>query len=251
VGVHFDRNGFAYTLDSATGEVVVVSPFRYVNWARGVDARTKRPVRVADKETHQDLNVQNICPSAIGGRDQQPAAFSPRTQFFYTPTVNLCMDYRGMEANYIAGTPYLGADVWMYAGPEGNRGEFIAWDASTGRKVWGVPEQFPIWSGALVTAGDVVFYGTMDGWFKALDAHDGRLLWKFKLGSGVVGNPIAFEAPDGREYVAVYAGMGGWAGAVALGLSPDDPTGALGAIGAMGDLPKYTSPGGMVYVFGL
>jgi PQQ-dependent dehydrogenase (methanol/ethanol family) len=251
VVVHFDRNGFAYTIDRATGEVLIASPFEYLNWARGVDGRTGRPSRVTDKETHQGLNVQNICPSAIGGRDQQPAAFSPRTRLFYTPTAHLCMDYRGMEANYIAGTPYLGADVWMYAGPDGHRGKFIAWDAATGRKVWGIPEEFPVWSGALATAGDLVFYGTMDGWFKAVDARTGQLLWKFKLGSGVVGNPIAFLGPDGKEYVAIYAGIGGWAGAVALGLSPDDPTGALGAIGATGDLPKYTAPGGTVYVFGL
>jgi len=128
---------------------------------------------------------------------------------------------------------------------------FIAWDAATGKKVWGITERFPVWSGALVTAGDVVFYGTVDGWFKAADAHTGKVLWQFKTGSGIIGKAMTFAGPDQKQYVAVYAGIGGWLGAVALGLSTDDPTAALGAVGAAPDLPQYTAPGGTVYVFGL
>lgn len=251
--VHFDRNGFAYTVDRATGQVLVAKPYAPINWATGVDSVTGRPARVAAKETHQGINTQDICPSSTGARDQQPAAFSPRTQWFYTPTTNLCMDYQGLLANYIAGTPYLGADVRMYAGPGGmdKRGEFIAWDPAAGKKVWGITERFPVWSGALVTAGDVVFYGTVDGWFKAADAHTGKVLWRFKTGSGIIGNAMTFMGPDQKQYVAVYAGIGGWLGAVALGLSTNDPTAALGAVGAAPDLPQYTAPGGTVYVFGL
>jgi alcohol dehydrogenase (cytochrome c) len=252
VVVHFDRNGFAYTIDRATGEVLVAKPYQYVNWSSGVDLANGRPVRVPAKTTHQDVNTRNICPSSTGARDQQPAAFSPRTGLFYTPTTNLCMDYKGLDASYIAGTPYLGADVRMYAGPGGDRGEFIAWDAVQGRKIWGIKERFPVWSGALATAGDVVFYGSMDGWFNAVDAKNGKLLWKFKTGSGIIGNPMTYLGPDGKQYVAVYSGIGGWAGAVALaGMDNSDPTAALGAVGAMTDLPKYTAPGNTVYVFAL
>ncbi len=253
VVVHFDRNGFAYTLDRVTGQVLVAKPYQYINWATGVDSVTGRPHVVSGKATHQGVNTQNICPSSTGARDQQPAAFSPRTQLFYTPSTDLCMDYAGLPVNYIAGTPYLGADVRMYAGPGGmgKRGEFMAWDAAAGKKVWGIPERFPIWSGALATGGDLVFYGTLDGWFHAADAKTGRRLWSFKTGSGIVGNPITFLGPDGKQYVAIYAGVGGWLGAVALGLSTDDPTAALGAVGAAPDLPRYTAPGGMVYVFSL
>jgi alcohol dehydrogenase (cytochrome c) len=163
------------------------------------------------------------------------------------------MDYAGLKASYIAGTPYLGADVRMYAGPKGwnQRGEFIAWNPATGKKVWGVPERFPVWSGPVVTGSDLVFYGTMDGWLRAVNAHTGAVLWKFKTGSGIVGNPMTFMGPDGKQYVAVYSGIGGWAGAIALGLSANDPTAALGATGAMPDLPQYTAPGGTVYVFAL
>ncbi|HEX5385743.1 MAG TPA: methanol/ethanol family PQQ-dependent dehydrogenase [Gemmatimonadales bacterium] len=251
--VHFDRNGFGSTLDRTTGEVLVAQPFKYINWSTGVDLKTGRPQRVASKETHQGINTQAICPSSTGARDQQPAAFSPRTHLFYTPSTNLCMDYEGTEVSYIAGTPYLGAEVQMYAGPGGKdaRGEFLAWDPVAGKKVWGITERFPVWSGPVVTGSDLVFYGTMDGWFKAVDAKSGTELWKFKTGSGIVGNAVTFMGPDGKQYVAIYSGVGGWYGAVALGLSPSDPTAALGAVGAGQDLPQYTAPGGTVYVFAL
>jgi lanthanide-dependent methanol dehydrogenase len=250
--VHFDRNGYAYTIDRTNGQVLVAQPFQFVNWASGVDLKSGRPVLVPDKQTHQGRMTKNICPSSIGGRDEQPAAFSPRTRLFYTPAVNLCMDYGGMEAQYIAGTPYVGAAVTMYAGPGGNRGEFLAWNAGTGKKVWGIKEKFPVWSGTLVTAGDVVFYGTMDGDFKAVNAQDGKVLWKTHFESGIVGNPITFLGPDGKQYIAVYEGVGGWAGAIVPGkLSTDDPYAALGAVNAMKDLPEHTKAGGALHVFAL
>ena len=252
VVVHFDRNGFAYTIDRNTGEVLVAQPFQYLNWATGVELTSGRPTLVEEKQTHQGRMTTNICPSSIGARDQQPAAFSPRTHLFYTPATNLCMDYGGMEVKYIAGTPYVGAAVKMYGGPGGNRGEFLAWDAGTGKKMWGIKENFPVWSGALVTAGDVVFYGTMDGDFKAVNATSGEVLWKTHFNSGIVGNPMTFIGPDGKQYVAIYEGVGGWAGAIVPGkLSADDPFAALGAVNAMRDLPDHTKAGGAVHVFTL
>ncbi len=252
VVVHFDRNGFAYTIDRNTGEVLVAQPFQYLNWATGVDLTSGRPTLVEEKQTHQGRMTTNICPSSIGARDQQPAAFSPRTHLFYTPATNLCMDYGGIEAKYIAGTPYVGAAVKMYGGPGGNRGEFLAWDAGTGRKVWGIKENFPVWAGALATAGDVIFYGTMDGDFKAVNATDGALLWKTHFKSGIVGNPMTYIGPDGKQYIAVYEGVGGWAGAIVPGnLSIDDPFAALGAVNAMKDLPEHTKAGGALHVFTL
>lgn len=250
--VHFDRNGFAYTIDRNTGEVLVAQPFQYLNWATGVDLTSGRPTLVEEKQTHQGRMTTNICPSSTGARDQQPAAFSPRTHLFYTPATNLCMDYGGIEAKYIAGTPYVGAAVKMYGGPGGNRGEFLAWDAGTGKKVWGIKENFPVWAGALATAGDVVFYGTMDGDFKAVNATNGALLWKTHFNSGIVGNPITYLGPDGKQYIAVYEGVGGWAGAIVPGnLSTDDPFAALGAVNAMKDLPEHTKAGGALHVFTL
>jgi glucose dehydrogenase len=140
----------------------------------------------------------------------------------------------------------------MYAGPGGHRGEFDAWDPVAKRKVWSIPERFPVWSGALVTAGDVAFYGTMDGWLKAVDARTGAPLWRFKTASGIIGQPVSYRGPDGRQYVAVLAGVGGWSGAiVSLDMDPRDTLGALGFAGAMADLKEATTRGGMLYVFAL
>ena len=162
------------------------------------------------------------------------------------------MDEEGVSANYIAGTPFVGMNVKMYAGEGGNRGEMCAWDPVNGRKVWAIQENFPVWSGTVVTAGDVVFYGTMDGWFKAVHAKTGDELLRFKVGSGIIGQPISYKGPDGKQYVAVLAGVGGWSGAIVAGnLDPKDPTAALGFVNAMSDLPSVTTKGGALYVFSL
>ena len=109
-----------------------------------------------------------------------------------------------------------------------------------------------MWSGALATAGDLVFYGTLDRWFKAVDARSGEPLWQFKAGSGIIGQPITYRGPDGKQYVAVLSGVGGWSGAIVAGeLDSRDATAALGFVNAMTDLPKVTAKGGMLYVFGL
>src|SRR5205085_6400711 len=145
-----------------------------------------------------------------------------------------------------------GVNERMYANPEGNRGWFTAWDPVKKSALWRIPEKFPVWSGTVATAGDVVFYGTMEGWFKALDAKSGKELWKFKCGSGIIGQPVTYRGPDGKQYVAIMSGVGGWAGAiVAGGLDPRDSTAALGFAAAMTDLPSKSTKGGTLYVFAL
>jgi PQQ-dependent dehydrogenase (methanol/ethanol family) len=250
--VHFDRNGFAYAVDRTNGKVLQAKPFVHVNWAEDINLETGLPIEKAEKRTKQGTNVKDICPAAMGGKDQQPVSYSPRTKLLYVPTNNLCMDYEGTEVSYMAGVPYVGAVVKQYAGPGGTRGEFMAWDPATGTKKWGIKEKWSAWGGALSTAGDVVFYGTMDGWFKAVDAQSGKELWKFKVGSGIIGSPMTYRGPDGKQYVAILSGIGGWSGLVVAGdLSTEDPTAALGAIGAFADLGKDTTKGGMLYVFAL
>ena len=247
-----DRNGYVYVMDRTNGQVLSANPFAYITASNGVDLTTGKLIENPEKKPEVGKVVREICPAAPGAKDWQPSAFSPNTGLVYIPHQNLCMDEEGMEANYIAGTPYVGMNVRMYGGPGGNRGEFLAWDPVNGQKVWAIPEKFPVWSGALATAGDVVFYGTMDGWFKAVDAHSGILLWQFKCGSGIIGQPITYRGPDGKQYVAILAGVGGWAGAiVAGGLDPRDATAALGFANAMTDLPAATTKGGMLYVFAL
>ncbi|MFN2603108.1 MAG: methanol/ethanol family PQQ-dependent dehydrogenase [Gemmatimonadaceae bacterium] len=247
-----ERNGYVYVMDRQTGQVLSATPFHYITSTKGVDLKSGKLIPVAEKATHMGIVVHDICPASPGAKDWQPTAFSPRTGLLYIPHQNLCMDYEGVEANYIAGTPYVGANVKMYSGPGGHRGEFTAWDPVAQKPVWQVNEIFPVWSGALVTGGDVVFYGTMDGWFKALDARTGQELWKFKTGSGIIGQPISYRGPDGKQYIAILSGVGGWSGAIVAGdLDPRDSTAALGFAAAMKDLPKFTTKGGMLYVFAL
>jgi PQQ-dependent dehydrogenase (methanol/ethanol family) len=250
--VHFDRNGFAYTMDRGTGEVILAKAYVPMNWSTGVDLKTGRPQLNADKIPFRGKKVSFICPSLEGGKNQQPAAFSPATGLFYVPTNNLCMDFEARDVAYIAGTPYIGGSAPEVAGPGGYRGEFIAWDATTGRKVWGIREPYPVWGGALATKGDVVFFGTLDGWFKAANARTGEVLWKFKVGSGVVGNPITYLGPDGKQYVAIYSGIGGDMGLLIAGdVAANLPYDVRERGSTLPDIARWTSWGGMLFVFAL
>jgi PQQ-dependent dehydrogenase (methanol/ethanol family) len=250
--VHPERNGYVYVLDRTTGEVLSATPFAHITSTRGVDLATGALLRVPEKTPGFDRVVRDICPAAPGAKDWQPSSYSPQTGLLYIPHNNLCEEDAGTEANYIAGTPYLGVEVKMYAGPGGHRGQVTAWDPIAQRSVWTIPEKFPAWSGTVATAGGLVFYGTMEGWFKAIDARSGRELWRFKTESGIIGQPVSYRGPDGKQYIAVLSGVGGWAGGgVAAALAAADPTAGLGFVGAMGDLPSATTPGGRLYVFGL
>ncbi|SFG71946.1 PQQ-dependent dehydrogenase, methanol/ethanol family [Palleronia marisminoris] len=260
VVVHPDRNGFAYTLDRETGELLVAEKYDpFVNWATHVEMDPEsdqygRPQVVAEYSTEQggeDTNTAGICPAALGTKDQQPSAYSPETKLFYIPTNHVCMDYEPFRVSYTAGQPYVGATLSMYPTPEshGGMGNFIAWDAVNGEIVWSIPEQFSVWSGALATAGDVVFYGTLEGYLKAVDMETGEELYRFKTGSGVIGNVMTYEH-EGEQYIAVLSGVGGWAG-IGLAAGLTDPAAGLGAVGGYASLSDYTNLGGQLTVFKL
>jgi lanthanide-dependent methanol dehydrogenase len=256
---HFDRNGLAYTMDRATGELLVAEKYDpKVNWTSGVDMNKSSPTygrpKVLDQYSTEkggeDKNTKGICPAALGTKDEQPAAYSPDTQLFYVPTNHVCMDYEPFKVSYTAGQPYVGATLSMYP-PQGesHMGNFIAWDGKTGKIVWSNKEQFSVWSGALATAGGVVFYGTLEGYLKAVDAKTGKELYKFKTPSGIIGNVTTYEQ-GGRQYVAVLSGVGGWAG-IGLAAGLTDPTAGLGAVGGYAALSNYTALGGALTVFAL
>ena len=250
--VRMERNGYVYVIDRNSGQVLSADPFGPVNSSRGVDLRTGRLIVNPAKETHLGQMVRDICPTASGAKDWNPSSFSPRTGLIYIPHENLCMDWENLEANYISGTPYVGAEVHMKPGPGGHRGELTAWDPVMRRPRWTIREDLPIWSGTVATGGDVVFYGTMDGLFKAVDARDGHQLWQVRLDSGIIGQPVSYRGPDGHQYVAILTGVGGWSGAIVSGaLDPRDGAAALGFVGTMRDLPHRTTPGGTLHVFSL
>jgi PQQ-dependent dehydrogenase (methanol/ethanol family) len=259
VMVHFDRNGFGYTMDRVTGELLVAEKYDpAVNWATHVDMQTGRPQVVARYSTHQngeDVNTTDVCPAALGSKDQQPAAYSPKTGLFYVPTNHVCMDYEPFEVEYVAGQPYVGATLSMF--PAGkvtgdgstHMGNFIAWDAAAGEIKWSIAERFSVWSGALATAGDVVFYGTLEGYIKAIHSETGEELYQFKTPSGIIGN-VNTWSHNGKQYVGVLSGIGGWAGiGMAAGLEGD--TDGLGAVGAYRKLSDFTQLGGVMTVFTL
>ncbi|NNJ76710.1 MAG: methanol/ethanol family PQQ-dependent dehydrogenase [Anderseniella sp.] len=253
--VHFDRNGFGYTMDRVTGELLVAEKFDpKVNWATHIDMKTGRPQVVAQYSTAQngeDVNSTGICPAALGSKDQQPASFSPKAQTFFVPTNHVCMDYEPFRVSYTAGQPYVGATLSMYPAPDshGGMGNFIAWDAGEGKIKWSKPEKFSVWSGALATAGDIVFYGTLEGYLKAVDANTGDELYKFKTPSGIIGNVMTYER-EGKQYIGVLSGIGGWAG-IGLAAGLTDPQAGLGAVGGYAGLKNYTRLGGQLTVFEL
>ena len=253
--VHFDRNGFGYTLNRATGELLVAEKYDpKVNWATHVDMKSGRPVvdkRYSPGTTGPDVNVKDICPAALGSKDQQPVSYDRKSGLFMVPTNHVCMTYEPFQVEYTAGQPYVGATLTMYPTPgsHGGMGNFIAWDAAKGKIVWSKPERFSVWSGALATAGDIVFYGTLEGYVKAVSTADGKELWKFKTPSGIIGNVFTYQY-EGKQYVGILSGIGGWAGiGMAAGLT--EPTEGLGAVGGYKDLAKYTTLGGSLFVFAL
>jgi glucose dehydrogenase len=259
--LHAERNGYLYLLDRATGEVLSADPFVRVTASKKVDLDPALPdfgrlIPDRDKKPKMGRVVKAVTPMHAGAKDWQPCAYSPKTGLLYIPHQTMAMDYEGVEANYVAGTPYVGANVKLYAGPvdpgDGSRGALTAWDPVARKQAWRIKEKFPVWCGAAATAGGVVFYDTMDRWFKAVDAETGQELWKYEVDSGIVGQPTTFRGPDGKQYVAILSGVGGWAGAiVSAELDPRDPSIGHGWGNVMKDLPRHTKKGGTLYVFSL
>jgi PQQ-dependent dehydrogenase (methanol/ethanol family) len=257
--VHFDGNGLAYTLNRATGELLVVAKYdSTVNWTTGVEMNKNSPnygrpnvaAKYAPGEGGEGMNTEGICPHSLGAKNEQPAAYSPETGLFYVPTGQFCMDYKSFPVSYAAGQPYVGATVSMYPPPgQTNTGRFIAWDAAKGKLVWVDSERFAVWSGALATRGGLVFYGTLEGYLKAADAKTGKVLYTFKTPSGIIGNVITYQH-GGKQYVAVLSGVGGSPG-IGLAAGLTDPNAGLGAVGGYAALANYTALGGTLAVFSL
>ncbi len=264
VVVHFDRNGFGYTLDRASGELLVAEKFDpAVNWATKIDLKSGLPVldprySTGKKGKGEEVNTLNVCPAALGSKDEQPAAYSPLTGLFYVPTNHVCMTYEplGEEVQpYYPGGPFIHARLTMF--PAGrvlgdgstNMGRFVAWDAGTGQEAWAIDEPWSVWSGALATGGRLVFYGTLDGYLKAVDDRSGTELYRFKMPSGIIGNVMTFSY-RGKQHLAVFSGIGGWAG-IGLAANLTEPEAGLGAVGGYAGLSQLVKLGGTLFVFSL
>mgnify|MGYP002403247652 CR=1 FL=1 len=253
---HPDRNGIVYTLDRENGDLISADKIDdTVNWVKQVDLKTGLPQRDPEYATRMDHKGRDICPSAMGYHNQGHDSYDPERKSFFMGINHICMDWEPFMLPYRAGQFFVGATLWMYPGPKGDRqnyeglGQVKAYDAINNKYKWQVMERFAAWGGTLATAGGVMFYGTLDGFIKARDSDTGELLWKFKLPSGVIGHPMTYTH-DGKQYVAIYYGVGGWPG-VGLVFDLNDPTAGLGSVGAFKQLQHYTQMGGGVMVFSL
>ncbi len=250
--VNFDRNGFVYVLDRVDGTLLRAHKFVTVNWAERVDLKTGRPVKVKEHSPFaRGVNVQ-ACPSAMGGKDQQPASVDPKEpHIFYVPTNNWCMEDEPQERTHTQqGTVYVFANVYMYPEKPGVTGKVKKFNVLTGETIWEIPDPYPNWGGTLVTDGGLMFYGSLNGDFRAVDRKTGKVVWQRRLGSGIIGNPITYKV-KGKQYVSVWAGIGGWIGLpVTADLDMNDKYGAIGAT-AMAKATKLDKvpQGGMLYTF--
>jgi alcohol dehydrogenase (cytochrome c) len=250
--VHPGRNGYMYVIDRSTGQILSADAYDHVTSTKGVDLQTGRPIPVPELQPLPGKTISGICPAASGAKDWQPTAWSPHLHLLFIPHQHVCMDLKASEVGYIAGTPYVGATVDIYAAPGAYRGEFAAWDLTGRKKVWAIHENFPVWTGTMVTAGDIAVYGTLDRWLKVVDARNGKLLYQFHAPSGFVGQPVTYQGSDGNQYIAILDGVGGWPGAIANAkIDPRVRNGNLGYAGALSDLPAYTSGGSTLLVFAL
>ena len=235
-----NRNGFFYVLERANGKLVSAKPFiEGVNWATGIDLKTGTPIETAGnvKRPGMGRKAANICPNLIGGKNWMPMSYDEQTGLVYIPTMNLCMDLEGIQADYKRGAFYLGVNFDLSkVGPGGHMGGLKAWNPVTQKEAWFNKDELPYSGGTMSTAGGVVFQGDIKGWFKAVDAKTGKLLWKFNAGSGITAAPMTYTL-DGKQYVAVVSGR----------------TLSIPAFfGAIGEKMVDASPeGGALYVFSL
>ncbi|MBI1395994.1 MAG: PQQ-dependent dehydrogenase, methanol/ethanol family [Betaproteobacteria bacterium] len=209
VMMHADRNGFFYVLNRETGKLLAADPFVTVNWASHVDLQTGRPVEAPNNEKRPQLGkwARNVCPNLIGGKNWSPMSYSPQTGLVYLPAFNMCMDIKNREEEYSPGKFYLASefDLGMAGASGSNLAEFIAWDPVAMKKAWSIPEDYMWASGAMTTAGGLVFYGNLEGKFKAVNAKTGEVLWQFNVGTGITQSAVSYSI-DGKQYIAVTAG---------------------------------------------
>jgi alcohol dehydrogenase (cytochrome c) len=235
-----NRNGFFYVIDRANGKLISAKQFiEGVNWATGIDMKTGSPIETAGnaKRPGMKRKASDICPNLIGGKNWMPMSYSKQTGLVYIPTMNLCMDLEGIQADYKRGAFYLGVNFELgKVGPGGHMGGVKAWNPVTQKEAWFNKEDLPYTGGMLTTAGGLLFHGDIRGKFKALDAKTGKTLWSFNTGSGITAAPMTYTL-DGKQYVAVVSGR----------------TQSIPAFfGALGEKMVAASPeGGTMYVFAL
>ncbi|MEY4747790.1 MAG: hypothetical protein RIQ60_4 [Pseudomonadota bacterium] len=231
LGAKADRNGFFYVIDAKNGHLENAFPFvNKITWATGIDLKTGRPNFVPENRPGDPTQGADgkqgktvfAAPSFLGGKNQMPMAYSPETKLFYVPSNEWGMEIWNEPVSYKKGAAYLGAGFTIKTLGDGPIGALRAYDPKTGKKVWEVANNAPLWGGVLTTGGNLVFWGTPEGYLQAADAKTGKIVWKFQTGSGVVAPPVTWTE-GGEQYIAVASGWGGavplWGGDVAKKVS--------------------------------
>lgn len=221
-----DRNGFFYVLNRENGDFIRGFPFvSNITWASGLDPKTGRPMYVeenrpgnpAETEGDKGKSVFSV-PSFLGGKNQQPMAYSKDTGLFYVPANDWGMDIWNEPVAYKQGAAYLGSGFTIKPIFDDHIGNLKAVDPISGEIKWEYKNEAPLWGGVLATGGGLVFFGNPEGYLIALDDKTGEVLYKFNTGTGIVAPPITWEQ-DGEQYLSVVAGWGGavplWGGEVA------------------------------------
>ena len=221
-----DRNGYFYVLNREDGAFVDAHPFvKDITWASDID-ETGRPVfveenRPGDPSAAADGGKGEVvfsAPGFLGGKNWMPMAYSQNTGLFYVPSNEWGMDIWNEPVTYKKGAAYLGSGFTIKPMYEDHIGSLKAIDPATGEWKWEFKNEAPLWGGVMTTAGGLVFTGTPEGKFLALDDETGEVLWSFQTGSGIVGQPVTWDQ-DGEQYVSVVSGWGGavplWGGEVA------------------------------------
>lgn len=238
-----DRNGFFYVLNREDGKFLNAWPFvKDISWASGID-ETGRPIFVEENRPGDPSKSADgakgemifASPSFLGGKNWMPMAYSQNTGLFYVPSNEWGMDIWNEPVTYKKGAAYLGSGFTIKPNYDDHIGSLKAIDPMTGEWKWEYKNEAPLWGGVMTTAGGLVFFGTPEGEFLALDDTTGEVLWSFQTGSGIVGQPVTWEA-DGEQFVSVVSGWGGavplWGGEVAKKVN-------------------YLNQGGMVWTFKL
>lgn len=237
-GAKADRNGFFYVINRVNGKLISANPFvTRQTWATGVDLKTGRPIETAGARPGDPAKADGkkgtsafAVPSFLGGKNWMPMAYNPETDLFYVPSNEWGMDIWNEPATYKKGAAYMGAGFTIKPLYEDYIGALRAIDPKTGKWIWEYKNNAPLWGGVLTTGGNLVFFGTPEGYLNALDAKTGELLWRFQTGSGIVGIPVTWEM-DGEQYIAVPSGWGGavplWGGDVAKRINTLNQGGSL------------------------
>ena len=244
------KNGFFYVIDRTNGQFISAEPYVYVNWAEGIDKETGRPIETSFSR-YPNMNSE-IAPSALGGHNWQPMAYSPANGLVYIPAREMGM-YYGQPNKFT----YTDDGRSWNTGSEFNAskkvhedtmarqffGKLIAWDPIEQKEVWSVKQPSP-WNAGVLATGEIIFQGTSEGDLVAYDANTGEKVWSYPLETGIIAPPITYEIDD-VQYITIPVGWGGALGLWMKFTEQINPgtiyTFALGKNGQLPNFPKQTA----------